>query len=104
MPDTQRELATCPRIESGFRLLGKRWTGLIVATLLQRDARFTELAQAIPRISERMLSERLHELEAEGIVARDVDPGSPVRVSYALTERGQALEPVIEALRRWADA
>lgn len=104
MDSPPRDLASCPRIEAGFALLGKRWTGMVVAVLLQRDARFSELAHAIPGISERMLAERLRELEEAGIVEREVDAGPPVRVSYALTERGRGLEPVIDAIRDWVAA
>ena len=97
-------LELCPRVEAGFKLLGKRWSGLIITLLLQRDARFTELARAIPGISERVLAERLRELEAEDVVSRTVEPGPPVRVTYGLTEAGRALAPAIDALRDWSDA
>jgi DNA-binding HxlR family transcriptional regulator len=70
---------------------------------LQREARFSELAHTIDGISERMLSERLRELEEGGIVERSVDAGPPVRVTYALTASGRALEPAMTALRAWAE-
>ncbi len=84
-------------------LIGKRWTGLIVEVLLQRARRFSEISQAIPQLSDRMLAERLKELELAGIVARRVVPETPVRVEYSLTEKGRDLAPVMEALHAWAN-
>jgi DNA-binding HxlR family transcriptional regulator len=92
----------CPYYHHAVELLGKRWTGAIVDVLLSGELRFSEIAQAIPQISDRLLSMRLRELEAEGIVAREVLDGSPVRVEYVLTEKGLALEPAIRSLRAWA--
>ncbi len=86
-----------------FELLGKRWTGLIVAVLTERAAYFAELRRAIPKISERMLTDRLTELVAAGLVLREVDPGPPLRVTYRLTESGRALEPALNELARWAE-
>ena len=85
-----------------FDLLGKRWTGAIVSSLLAGPLRFSELAQGIPQISDRLLSMRLRELEAGGLVARRVREGAPVRVDYELTPKGRALEPAIASLRQWA--
>jgi DNA-binding HxlR family transcriptional regulator len=85
-------------------LLGKRWTGLIVEVLMNGAIRFTDMAQAIPPLSDRMLAERLRELEAAGIVRRRVFPETPVRIEYSLTEKGRALKPVLEAVHGWADA
>ncbi|WP_351230282.1 helix-turn-helix domain-containing protein [Streptomyces sp. NPDC002133] len=85
-----------------FELLGKRWTGPIVSVLMQQPVYFAELRRAIPGISERMLSDRLTELAAAGLVVRDVDEGPPLRVSYRLTEAGSALEPALGELGRWA--
>ena len=92
----------CPYYHQAVELVGKRWTGAIVGTLLPAPRRFSEIAQAIPQISDRLLSMRLRELEAEGIVERQVYDGSPVRVEYTLTPKGAALEPAISALRSWA--
>jgi DNA-binding HxlR family transcriptional regulator len=86
-----------------FQLFGKRWTGLIVAVLLPHPVHFADLRRAIPGISERMLSDRLTELGAAGLVARDVDEGPPLRVSYSLTEAGAALEPALKELGSWAE-
>jgi DNA-binding HxlR family transcriptional regulator len=85
-----------------FALLGKRWTGLIVAVLTQRAWYFSELRRAIPKISERMLSDRLSELAEAGLLTREVEEGPPLRVSYRLTEAGRALTPALEALGMWA--
>jgi len=86
-----------------FELFGKRWTGLIVAVLTQRPAYFAELRRAIPKISERMLSDRLTELVDAGLVVREVAPGPPLRVSYGLTEAGLAFRPALTELGRWAE-
>src|SRR5487761_635584 len=88
--------------QRAIELIGKRWTGAVVKALLPGPARFNQLLAGIPGISDRVLTERLRELEAEGIVERLVDPGPPVRVSYRLTGRGKALTPVIEAVDAWA--
>ncbi|MET7933407.1 helix-turn-helix domain-containing protein [Streptomyces sp. NPDC005322] len=86
-----------------FELFGKRWTGLIVAVLTEQGAYFAELRRAIPGISERMLSDRLTELAAAGLVVREVDAGPPLRVAYRLTDAGRALEPALKELARWAE-
>ncbi|MFE5125202.1 winged helix-turn-helix transcriptional regulator [Streptomyces sp. NPDC056669] len=87
-----------------FELFGKRWTGLIVAVLTEQAAYFAELRRAIPGISERMLSDRLTELSAAGLVLREVDAGPPLRVAYRLTDAGKALEPALKELSRWAES
>ncbi|WP_405778774.1 winged helix-turn-helix transcriptional regulator [Streptomyces sp. NBC_00859] len=86
-----------------FELLGKRWTGLIVAVLMQQPVYFAELRRAIPGISERMLSDRLTELAAAGLLVREVDEGPPLRVSYRLTEAGKALGPALRELGQWSE-
>lgn len=95
--------ALCPKFEAAMAILGKRWTGLIVEVLLNGAVRFSEIAQAIPSVSDRMLAERLRELEAEGIVIRKVFPEIPVRIVYELSEKGRDLAPVLDAVHRWAD-
>lgn len=99
-----QEFDLCPRFEAAVGLIGKRWTGLIIEVLLQRPQRFSEIAQAIPLVSDRMLAERLKELEVEGIVDRHVYPDTPVRVEYSLTNKGRDLAPVMQALHNWANA
>jgi DNA-binding HxlR family transcriptional regulator len=83
-------------------LIGSRWNGAIVRAMLAGCNRFTELSATIDGISDRMLSERLKELEAEGIVVREVTPSTPVRVEYRLTDKGRALASVINAVAAWA--
>ena len=93
----------CPKFESAFELLGKRWTGLIIRTLLSGQKRFSDIAEAIPNMSARMLTERFKELESEGIVVRKVYPEIPVRIEYELTEKGRELEPVMNEIKKWAE-
>ncbi|MEV5593378.1 helix-turn-helix domain-containing protein [Streptomyces sp. NPDC052496] len=103
----ERGDATCRQVDTGmalvFALFGKRWTGLIVSVLLGGPVHFAELRRAVPGISERMLSDRLTELSAVGLVVREVDGGPPLRVSYRLTEAGRALDPALKELARWAE-
>jgi DNA-binding HxlR family transcriptional regulator len=87
-----------------FELLGKRWTGLIISVLLPGPVYFADLRRAVSGISERMLSDRLGELTAAGLVIREVDEGPPLRVSYRLTEAGAAMEPALKALQVWAES
>jgi DNA-binding HxlR family transcriptional regulator len=93
----------CPRFHRAVELVGRRWTGAIIRLLLLGPQRFSELAAAVPGISDRLLAERLRELEAAGIVRRMVDDGPPVRVGYVLTESGAELEPTVRALATWAE-
>jgi DNA-binding HxlR family transcriptional regulator len=93
----------CPKFEAAFTLLGKRWTGLIIRAMLMGRRRFSEFHDLIPPISDRMLAERLRELESVGLVERKVFPETPVRIEYHLTEMGRALEPVMNQVQDWAD-
>src|SRR3954471_19225318 len=93
----------CAKFHKAVELIGGRWTGAVIRLLLSERMRFAELRGAIPDISDRMLSERLRELETEGIVARIVVPDTPVRVEYELTEKGRALEQALCAVGRWAE-
>ncbi len=99
-----RASAFCPVFHQAIELIGRRWTGVILRAMLSGDARFSEIAATVPGLSDRLLSERLKELEAEGIVVRSVVPSTPVRVDYTLTEKGQALNEVILAISSWAEA
>jgi DNA-binding HxlR family transcriptional regulator len=94
--------AVCPHFHHAIELIGKRWTGAIVCALTERSMRYGELGKAIPGLSDRLLSQRLRELEEEGLVERVVEAGSPVRVTYSLTEAGQQLDPVLNELKSWA--
>lgn len=91
----------CPYVARMMELLGRRWTGAIIWALMGGITRFSDLRTTVPDLSDRMLSERLKELEAEGIVARRVVPETPVRVEYSLTPRGRALAPVVRAVLDW---
>jgi DNA-binding HxlR family transcriptional regulator len=93
----------CARFHRASELIGRRWTGAIIYVLLEARCRFAVLREAIPEITDRMLSDRLQELEREGIVERTVIPEMPVRVEYALTPKGRALAAAIEAISKWAD-
>ena len=95
----------CPHFHRAVELVGKRWTGAILYVLLQADGplRFSEIAHAVPDLSDRLLSERMKELERCGIVQRRVAATSPVRVEYQLTDRGRDLESSLAALKGWAD-
>ena len=93
----------CSRFHRASELIGRRWTGAILFVLLGARCRFATLRGAIPEITDRMLSDRLQELEAEGIVVRSVIPETPVRVEYSLTQKGRALAPAIAAISEWAD-
>lgn len=95
-------LALCTPFHHAIELIGRRWTGAIISLLLQTRCRYATLRDAIPEITDRMLSERLQELESEGIVERTVIPETPVRVEYSLTKKGRALATAIEAISEWA--
>ncbi len=95
--------ACCPYYHQAIELIGRRWTGAIVGVLIHRQAlRFGEIAEAVPELSDRLLSERMKELERHGVVVRTVRPGRPLRVEYELTEMGQELAPAVHELERWA--
>jgi DNA-binding HxlR family transcriptional regulator len=91
-------------LTSVFGVLGKRWTGLVIGVLLERPARFAEIARAIPGITESMLSTRLTELKDAGLVTREVLEGPPIASLYRLTPSGEALRPALMALGDWAHA
>jgi DNA-binding HxlR family transcriptional regulator len=97
------ETRLCPRYHHAVELLGRRWAGAIVSILLRGPARYNEIRAEIPEISDRMLAERLKELEAEGVLVRTVIPEPPVGVEYRLTEKGRALESAVSAIARWAE-
>jgi DNA-binding HxlR family transcriptional regulator len=93
----------CPYLHEAIELIGKRWSGAIVYVLLGGGPmRFTEIGGAVPQLSDRLLSERMKELEARGIIEREVLQGTPARVEYSLTEMGRELAPALGELRAWA--
>lgn len=92
----------CARFHRASELIGRRWTGAIIFVLMKSRCRFATLRDAIPDITDRMLADRLRELEEEGVVERTVVPETPVRVEYALTKKGRGLASAIEAITDWA--
>lgn len=93
----------CPRYHRAVEIVGARWSGAILQVMLGGATRFGEIETAIPELTGRMLSQRLKEFEAEGILVRSVIPEKPVRVEYRLTAKGRALAPVVKALSVWAE-
>jgi DNA-binding HxlR family transcriptional regulator len=100
--EREDEPKLCARYHHAVELIGRRWSGAIISVMLGGPQCFNELLAAVPGLSDRLLSERLRELESEGLVRRTVRPGPPVRVSYELTPAGAGLKPVIEGLGKWA--
>lgn len=98
----QQPPVLCAQFHEAIELVGRRWTGAIIFLLLRSRCRFATLRDAIPDITDRMLSERLQELEQKGIVARTVIPETPVRVEYGLTKKGRALASALDAIGDWA--
>jgi DNA-binding HxlR family transcriptional regulator len=92
----------CPFYHEAVELVGRRWTGAILRVLMDRPMRFSEVVQAVPELSDRLLSARMKELEARGIVERTVHSGPPVRVEYSLSEMGRELGPALTQLQDWA--
>jgi DNA-binding HxlR family transcriptional regulator len=105
MKDSHYDLGMgyCPSYHHAAELVGRRWNGVIIRALLLGATRFTEIAEQIPEMSDKMLASRLRELEDEGVVVRTVEPTVPVRVGYALTEKGLDLHRAVSALAEWAD-
>ncbi|WP_227939786.1 winged helix-turn-helix transcriptional regulator [Alkalihalobacillus deserti] len=93
----------CPKYELAMDLLGKKWTGLIIRVLLDGPKRFKDIKAQIPDMSDRILTERMKELEQADIIVRNVFPEKPVRIEYVLSEKGLALRPVIESIQSWGE-
>jgi DNA-binding HxlR family transcriptional regulator len=100
MEDTN---AFCPRFHHAIELIGRRWTGAILRAMFSGRTRFSDIAGVVPGLSDRLLSERLKELESEGLVERCVYPETPVRIEYRLTEKGRALQRTVDAVAAWAE-
>jgi DNA-binding HxlR family transcriptional regulator len=99
--DDATQSAYCPVFQHAVELIGRRWSGAIIRALLAGSVRFGDVLQRIPNLSDRLLSERLRELESEGIVTRTVYPDVPVRIEYRLTEKGLQLEAIVAAIDAW---
>jgi DNA-binding HxlR family transcriptional regulator len=93
----------CEKLQTALDLLGKRWTGLIVNALRAGPARYSRLKEMLEVVGDRMISERLKDLEEAGIVERRVVPRPVIRVEYALTAKGRALGRVFVAMSHWAE-
>src|ERR1700745_2170993 len=102
-PEGQVRGNCCPLYHEAVELVGRRWTGALLRVRMDGSLRFSEIAQAIPELSDRLLSERMKELEARGIVQRTVHSGPPLRVEYELSQMGRELEPALSELHRWAN-
>ncbi|MCA1061847.1 helix-turn-helix domain-containing protein [Rossellomorea sp. AcN35-11] len=96
------ETRLCPKYAAAFELLGKRWIGMIIKVLFDGTCRFKDINEQIPNISQKVLADRLKELEENGIIFREVLDEKPVKVLYSLTTRGKELQPVLEAVQIWA--
>ncbi|MCI0129948.1 MULTISPECIES: helix-turn-helix domain-containing protein [Enterococcaceae] len=100
----KRQFELCPKFEKTFDMLGKKWNGLIIDVLLEDGTqRFVELANKIPDVSDRVLVERLKELEEKGIITRDEHPIEKKRIDYSLTEKGEALRSVMNEVQSWGE-
>ncbi len=100
----QTKFSLCPKFEKGFAILGKKWNGLIIDVLLEEGPqRFVDLAAKIPHVSDRVLAERLRELEQEALVTRISGPEGQKRLDYCLTEKGEALDTVMKELHVWGE-
>lgn len=96
----------CPKYERAVELLGKRWTGLILRVLLDGPTTFSKIVRTVrtvANLSDRVLSERLKELERSGVVERRVHPTTPVKIEYSLTDKGRDLQQVLDEIQHWAD-
>jgi DNA-binding HxlR family transcriptional regulator len=102
-PDARHVPQLCTRFHYASELIGRRWNGAIIFMLLKQTCRFATLREGIAGITDRMLSERLQELEEEGVVDRTVVPDTPVRVEYSLTRKGKALAAAIDSIADWAE-
>jgi DNA-binding HxlR family transcriptional regulator len=96
--------AYCHHFHRGMEMIGRRWVPEIVRALIAGKSRFSEFSSTIPGLSDRVLSERLKALEADGLVTRTVQPDTPVRIEYRLTPKGEGLAEAIGAISRWAEA
>lgn len=103
MKETPHPPQLCTRFHQASELIGRRWTGAILFLLLKQKCRFATLRDAIPDITDRMLSDRLQQLEREGLVERTVVPETPVRVEYSLTRKGRGLTDAMDAIATWAE-
>jgi DNA-binding HxlR family transcriptional regulator len=100
-PPLHHTPSQCAAFRAAMKVLGKPWNGMLLRELEAGSLRFSALAERLAPIGDRMLSLRLKELEAAGLVSREVEPGPPVRVSYALTPAGRGIGEVTQAVTGW---
>ncbi|MGR3763349.1 winged helix-turn-helix transcriptional regulator [Rossellomorea sp. NS-SX7] len=93
----------CPKYEAAFSLLGKRWVGVIIRVLFDGSCRFKDINDQIPNLSQKVLADRLKELEGCGLVQRECVEEKPLKITYTLTQKGRDLQPVLEAVHVWAE-
>jgi DNA-binding HxlR family transcriptional regulator len=93
----------CPRFQYAIELIGRRWIGAILRVLTGGPARFNEILAVVPNLSDRLLTERLRELEREGLVTRTVSQDRPIRVTYELTDCGRSLSEIICTIGTWSE-
>jgi DNA-binding HxlR family transcriptional regulator len=92
----------CLRFHAAIELIGARWTGAILRAIFTGQHHYSQIKAAIPGLSDTMLAQRLRTLEAERLIERHVIPASPVQIEYRLTDKGQELKPVIDAVIDWS--
>lgn len=97
---TKEELPECP-VATTVQLVGSKWKLLIMRNLLQRPWRFNELKKSLEGISQKVLTDSLRSMEADGIITRTVYAEVPPRVEYALSEVGESMRPIIKAMEEW---
>jgi len=103
MTESSSNSQVCTRFHRAIELIGSRWTGAILQTLLRGKTRYATIKASVPDITDRMLSERLRSLESEGLVVRAVIPETPVRVEYELTSKGRELQNALREIAAWAE-
>lgn len=101
MSNTMKDISICPKYEKAFSILGKRWNALIIDVLDQKECRFCELARSITELSDRVLTERLRELEKEEIIEKKCT--GPSQYMYTLTPKGKELASSTNAIKEWAE-
>ena len=97
-----KELPPCP-VETTLLLIGSKWKVLVLRDLIDGIKRFNELLKSLNGVSQKVLTETLRSMEADGLVKREVFPTVPVRVDYSLTELGISLRPVLDSLWNWGE-
>ncbi|MEH7081502.1 helix-turn-helix domain-containing protein [Neobacillus drentensis] len=103
MSEKETQDKVCSKVEESYNIIGKKWMGLIIHTLMEEPKRFSEIHAYIPDLSKRMLNERIKELEDCGIVLRNVITDRPVRTEYSLTKKGTELGRALKTVEDWAD-